>query len=209
MARYLIGGVVCAAAGVGVGALLIANRISSGGDRPAVLVALYIVFLVATLTVLAGGLAYSQTSVDQLAAARAAAPRRSLRAATMRMGKRVRRQAGVAARHGATFAARTSRVAALMSRAGARQLGAGTGRLRAQLEAALTPERRHALLTALGLEEPAGADGATAPARPAARRYAAAHARRKVPATSAVTRRYNAFEAGRGARSRVARAASR
>jgi len=185
MARRLVAGVVGVALGAGSGSLLLANGISGGAGAPAALVALYVVFLVATLTLLAGAIFFSETEIDQLAAARATLPRRRVRTALKRAG----RSTGLVTRNGARFAARTSRAAA-------RKLGA-------QLESALTPERRHAVLRALGLED------IEARPTPSPGRYAAAHARRKVPATSAITRRYNAFEAKRGARSRVTRVASR
>jgi len=192
MARRFVAGVVGVALGAGSGSLLLANGISGGAGAPAALVALYVVFLVATLTLLAGAIFFSETEIDQLAAARATVPRRRVRTALKRAGRRT----GLATRNGARFAARMSRAAARTSRAGARRLGE-------QLESALTSERRHAVLRALGLED------LEAQPNPNRGRYAAAHARRKVPETSAITRRYNAFEARRGARSPIARVASR
>jgi hypothetical protein len=199
MTRRLVAGGGATAAAVGAGALLLANGISGGSGGRGVLVVLYLVFLVATLSLLAGGLAWSEQAVDQMAAARVSSRRRRrLRTAAKRVGRRVGRRVGMAARDSVYFAARTSRdgayFAARTSRAGARQL-------QAQLETALTPERRHAVLRALGLED--------IDAPPAPKPYAAAHARRKAMATSAVTRRYNAFEARRGTRPRAARPASR
>lgn len=179
MTRGLIAG-TSGAAVVVAGSLMLANGFSGGGGAR---VALYVAFLVATLTLLAGAIAYSEGSIDQLAAARATLPRRRVRTAVKRAGRR----AGLATRNGVRFTARTSRV-------GAQTLGA-------QLESALTPERRHAVLRALGLED--------IEERPASKPYAVAHARRKAIATSPITRRYNAFEARRGAQSRVARVASR
>jgi hypothetical protein len=187
MTRRLVAGVLGVALAAGSGSLLLANGISGGDAARSARVALYVVFLVAMLTLLAGAIAYSEKSIDQLAAARATLPRRRVRTAVKRAGHR----AGLATRKGVRFAARASR-------AGARELS----ELGAQLESALTPERRHALLRALGLED------IEANPNPRPGRYAAAHARRPV-ATSAITRRYNAFEARRGARSRVTRVASR
>jgi len=186
MARRQWAGLAGLAATVSVGSLVLANRTSSGANGRPALVALYLVFLVATLTLLAGGIAYSEKWVDQMAAARATWPRRSLRRAVKRVGRRAgmaARRAGMATRNGIVFAARTSR--------------AGLQRL----DAALTPERRHAVLVALGLQE---TDGAGAPPK-----GAIARARRAAVVNSPTTRRYNAFEARRGARSRIARPASR
>jgi hypothetical protein len=199
MTRRLAAGGGAAAAAAGAGSLLLANGVSGGDGGRGVLVVLYLVFLVATLALLAGGIAWSEKWIDQLAAARASSRRQKRwRAAAKQVGRRVGRRVGMAARDGAGFAARSSRdgvsFAARTSRAGAR-------RLQAQLETALTPERRHAVLRALGLED--------IDAPPAPKPYAAAHARRKAMATSAVTRRYNAFEARRGTRPRAARPASR
>ncbi len=190
MARRQWAGVAGLAATVSVGSLVLASGMSSGANGRTALVALYLVFLVATLTLLAGGIAYSEKWVDQMAAARATWPRRSLRRAVKRVGRRAgmaTRRAGVATRNGIVFAARTSR--------------AGLQRL----ETALTPERRHAVLVALGLQE---TDGAGAPARTPPE-GAIARARRAAVVNSPTTRRYNAFEAKRGARSRTARPASR
>jgi hypothetical protein len=180
MTRGLIAGTSGAAFAVAAGSLMLANGFSGGGGAR---VALYVVFLVATLTLLAGAIAYSEGSIDQLAAARATLPRRRVRTAIKRAGHRT----GRATRNGVRFVARASRI--------------GPQTLGAKLESALTPERRHAVLRALGLEH--------IEAPPAPKPYAVAHARRKAMATSPITRRYNAFEARRGAQTRVARVASR
>ena len=199
MTRRLVAGGGATAAAVGAGSLLLANGVSGGDGARGVLVVLYLVFLVATLALLAGGLAWSERWVDQMAAARVNTRRRKrLRTAVKRVGRRAGHRVGTAARDGVYFAARMSRDGAYFA---ARTSRAGARRLQAQLETSLTPERRRAALRALGLEdldEP-----------PAPKPYAAAHARRQALATSAVTRRYNAFEARRGTRPQAARQASR
>ena len=184
MGRRLTAGGIAAAGAVGAGSLMLANGVSGERGGRGVLVGLYIVFLVATLGLLAGGIAWSEKWVDQMAAARVRTHRRRrLRTAAKRVGRRV----GVTARDGVGFAARTTR--------------AGAQKLETQLASAFTPERGHAVLRALGLED----IDEPPPPKP----YAVAHARRKAMATTPITRRYNAFEARRGERSRFERAASR
>jgi hypothetical protein len=190
MARRLVATVVGGAAALGAGSLLVANGVTSGGGGRAGMVALYVVFLAATLALLAGGIVWSEKAIDQLAAARATRPRRVWRARAARAGRR----AGAAARSGARLAGR-----------GARVVG---GRVETAVVTAvqegMTSERRHAFLRALGLEEIEPPD-TTAPRG----RYASAHARRRAQPQSAITRRYNALEARRGTRARGTRTGAR
>ena len=68
--RLIVGGAAAATA-AGAGSLLLANGVSGGGGGGrGALVALYLVFLVATLALLAGGIVWSEKWVDQIVADR-------------------------------------------------------------------------------------------------------------------------------------------
>ena len=162
MTRRLIAGGAAAATAVGAGSLLLANGVSGGGGGArGVLVVLYLVFLVATLALLAGGLAWSEKWVDQIAATaggpaapEAAAHRGEAGGATggcRHTGRRLLRRSNVTAPPHECHEPAPS------------DSGAAQG--------SLTPERRHATLRAWASRRSRNPPHGPGP-------YAAVHARR-------------------------------